>query len=99
MHAFALLSSPPHPSKKKEIKIYGSSLFWDGIFKSSQLRQTAPTGRYAPGAGEEQRMKVSAFGDPISATYAMAEGRKLKAGVTFRPSQSGGRYRQLDGGL
>jgi len=42
---------------------------------------------------------VSAFGDSTSATYAKVEGRKLKGGITFRPSKSGGRYRQLDGGL
>lgn len=36
---------------------------------------------------------------PTSATHATVEGRKLKAGITLRPSRSGGRYRQLDGGL
>lgn len=30
---------------------------------------------------------------------SMVEGRKLKAGTTIRPSQSGERYLQLDGGL
>lgn len=68
-----------HPPTQKPY----CSLFQDGNSESSQLWIATHWG-----TGEERgRGWASTFGWPSSATYYTEEGRKLKAGVTFRPSQ------------
>lgn len=49
-------SMPLHCFHPLPQKIYCSSFFWDGVFKSSRLGLTAAMGSFALGTGEEQRM-------------------------------------------
>lgn len=69
------------------------------FLKSSQLEVTAAMGTFVPGTGVEQRMGEYCWRQLSLSLLSTVEGRKLKAGITIRPSQSGERYRQLDGGL